>query len=98
MACKCNKIYVGFSIGFILPIITSFLIFHFRFGDTLSLSSFVDKLIKVNGFTKLLSLSVLPNLLFFLLAIKLERLLAARGIVTATLFYAIVTIILRFTL
>ncbi len=98
MNCKCNKLYIGLLIGMILPLITSYAIFYFRFGDTLSFKQFVDGLLRLQGFTKLLSLSVIPNLLFFLIAIKLERLLAARGIVTATLVYAIVVVVLRFTL
>ncbi|WP_066629470.1 hypothetical protein [Labilibacter marinus] len=98
MNCKCNKLYIGLLIGLILPLITTYLIFYFRFGDTLTLMEFVNGMIQIQGFTKLLSISVIPNLLFFLMAIKMERLLAARGIVTATLLYAIVVIILRFTI
>jgi len=98
MNCKCNKLYIGLLIGLILPIITTYLIFYFRFGDTMGYGEFMSQLTQAHGLTKLLSLSVLPNLLFFLLAIKLERLLAARGIVTATLLYAIAVIVLRFAL
>lgn len=98
MNCKCNKLYIGLLIGLVLPIITTYLIFYFRFGDTMEYGEFINQLIRAQGLTKLLSVSVLPNLLFFLLAIKLERLLAARGIVTATLLYAIAVIILRFAL
>lgn len=98
MNCKCNKLYIGLLIGLILPIITSYAIFYFRFGDTMSFKEFTDGLLQLHGFTKLLSLSVIPNLIFFLIAIKLERLLAARGIVTATLLYAIAVVVLRFAL
>ncbi len=98
MNCKCNKLYIGLLIGIVLPLITSYLIFYFRFGDTLSIQEFIDGLIKVHSFTKLLSVSVIPNLIFFTIAIKLERLLAARGIVTATVLYAVAIIILRFAL
>ncbi len=98
MNCKCNKLYIGLIIGLILPLITSYIIFYFRFGDTLSVSEFVEGLVQLKGFTKLLSLSVMPNLLVFLIAIRLDRLLAARGIVTATILYAFVIVILRFAL
>ncbi len=98
MNCKCNKLYIGLIIGIILPLITSWLIFYFRFGDRLEVNEFIDQLTRAGGFTKLLSLSVIPNLALFLLAIKLDRLLAARGIVTATVLYAIITIVLRFIL
>ncbi len=98
MPCKCNKLYIGLIIGLILPIVTSWLIFYFRFGNSLSMNEFVTGLMEAHGFTKLLSLSVLPNLAIFMIAIKLDRLLAARGIVTATLVYALAIIILRFAL
>jgi hypothetical protein len=98
MPCKCNKLYIGLIIGLIVPMVTSWLIFYLSFGDTYSISEFSSKLIASQGFTKMLSLSVLPNLAFFMLAIKLDRLLAARGIVTATVLYAILVIILRFAL
>ena len=45
---------------------------------------------------KLLAISVLPNLIMFLIAINLERLLAARGIVTATLVYAMIMLVFKF--
>lgn len=98
MNCKCNKLYIGLLIGLVLPIITSYLIFYFRFGGTMSFKAFTDGLMEIHGLTKLMSISVIPNLLFFLIAIKLERLLAARGIVTATLLYAILVIILKFAI
>lgn len=98
MPCKCNKLYIGLIIGIILPLITTWLIFYFRFGDMYTYTEFIELLIAAKGFTKLLSVSVLPNLIMFLIAIKLDRLLAARGIVTATLLYAIVVIVLKFTL
>jgi hypothetical protein len=41
---------------------------------------------------------VLPNLIIFFIAINKERLLAARGIVTATLVYAIVVLVFKFML
>jgi hypothetical protein len=89
---------IGLSIGLLLPLITSYIIFFVRFGDTLSLFDFIERLIKANGFTKLISISVIPNLLIFMLAINLNRLLAARGIVTATLIYAVTVIVLRFVI
>ncbi|MGQ1783999.1 MULTISPECIES: hypothetical protein [unclassified Saccharicrinis] len=98
MNCKCNKLYIGLLIGIVLPLITSYIVFYVRFGDTLTIPEFISGLIELDGFTKLLSLSVIPNLIFFLIAINLERLLAARGIVTATVLYAVVVMVLRFSL
>ena len=59
---------------------------------------FLNQLINMGSIGKLLSISVLPNLVVFLIAINRERLLAARGIVTATVLYALVVIIFKFLL
>ncbi len=98
MTCKCNKLYIGLIIGLILPLLTSWLIFYFRFGDKMKMDSFISNLIQLGSFTKLLSVSAISNLIVFLVAIKLDRLLAARGILTATLIYAVAIIILKYTL
>ncbi len=98
MTCKCNKLYIGLIVGLILPVLTSWLIFYFRFGDSMKVENFISNLIKLGSLTKLLSVSVISNLIVFLVAIKLDRLLAARGILTATLIYAVAIIILKFTL
>ncbi|WP_258176623.1 hypothetical protein [Marinilabilia salmonicolor] len=51
---------------------------------------------KLQSLGKLVSVSVLPNLLIFFVAIWTERLLAARGIVIATLLYTLATVVLYF--
>ncbi len=98
MNCKCNKLYIGLLIGIVLPIIMSFALYYFLYRGGLTYWPFLDQMIKIGSIGKLLSISVLPNLIVFLIAINKERLLAARGIVTATILYAIVVIVLRFLL
>ncbi len=96
MNCKCNKLYIGLLIGLVLPIIMSFVLFYFLYKGDLEYWPFVMQMINMGSIGKLLSISVLPNLIVFLIAINKERLLAARGLVTSTILYALVVIAFRF--
>ena len=96
MNCKCNKLYIGIIIGLILPMIMSVILYLSVYKGQLEFVTFLDRLIERGSIGKLLSISVLPNLIVFFVAINLERLLAARGIVTATLVYAVVVLVFKF--
>ncbi len=98
MNCKCNKLYIGILIGLLLPIIMSFALYYFLYRGDLTYWPFLNQMVKMGSIGKLLSISVLPNLIVFLIAVNKERLLAARGIVTSTVLYAVVVIALRFLL
>lgn len=96
MNCKCNKLYIGIIIGLILPMIMSFILYVSLYHGRLEYSAFLVRLIEQGSIGKLLSISVLPNLIVFFVAINLERLLAARGIVTATLLYVVLVLVFKF--
>ncbi|RCW30393.1 hypothetical protein DFO77_12243 [Marinilabilia salmonicolor] len=96
MICKCNKQIVGFLIGLVVPLIFSFLLFKGRYHGDLGFDDFAITMFKLQSLGKLVSVSVLPNLLIFFVAIWTERLLAARGIVIATLLYTLATVVLYF--
>jgi len=94
--CKCNKLYIGLITGLILPIITAGMIYLSVFKGDLDFLEFLQKLAQVNGMGKLLSISVLSNMIVFFIAINKERLLAARGILTATLIYGLIVLGFKF--
>jgi len=96
MNCKCNKLYVGVLVGLVLPILMSFVLYFLLYKGDLEYFAFLNQLVNIGSIGKLLSISVLPNLVVFLIAINLERLLAARGIVTSTIFYALIVIVFKF--
>ena len=96
MICKCNKQIAGFLVGMALPVVFSFLLFQGRYQGDLGFGEFLKTMFQLQSLGKLVSVSVLPNLLVFFLAIWTERLLAARGIVMATLIYTVATVILYF--
>lgn len=98
MNCKCNKLIVGIIIGLLLPMLMSLIMYFSLYKGDLSFFAFLEELLRIGSIGKLLSISVLPNLIVFFIAINKERLLAARGIVTATLVYAIVVLFIKFML
>jgi len=96
MSCKCNKLYIGLITGLILPVITATLIYISQFQSKLGFIEFLQKLMEVNGMGKLLSISVLSNMIVFFIAINKDKLLAARGILTATLIYGLIVLGFKF--
>jgi hypothetical protein len=96
MICKCNKQIVGFLVGLTIPVIFSFVLFQGRYQGDLGFGEFLGTMFQLQSLGKLVSVSVMPNLLVFFLAIWTERLLAARGIVIATLIYTVATVVLYF--
>ena len=92
MNCKCNKLYIGLIIGLILPLLTAVLFYLSLFKGKLDFLEFLQKILQVHGMGKLLSVSALSNMIVFFIAINREKLLAARGIVTATLIYGLIVL------
>ncbi len=80
---------IGLAIGLILPILFSLVLFKTRYYGDLEFWPFLMGMFKLQSLGKLVSISVLPNLLVFFIAIWKERLLAARGVVMATMVYTL---------
>ncbi|TAJ11413.1 hypothetical protein DMA11_16980 [Marinilabiliaceae bacterium JC017] len=93
---KCNKLIVGLTVGILVPIIMAILLYLLVYKGHSTPDEFLSRLLMIDGLGKFLSISVLPNLLVFFVAISKEKLLAARGIVTATLLYAAVVLMVKF--
>ncbi|TCO07323.1 hypothetical protein [Natronoflexus pectinivorans] len=90
---KNNQI-TGLIIGFIVPLIASWLIYQFRYTGAGTYIEFLSKLNEWDSLGKLLSLSVIPNLLFFFIGLKMEWMKSARGVLTATMIYGVVALII----
>ena len=63
MNCKCNKLIIGLIIGIILPLIMSYILYAFLYHGDLEFFGFVQQMVKQGNVGKLLSISVLPNLI-----------------------------------
>ena len=96
MNCKCNKLIIGIIIGLILPIITAGVLYLSLFKGKIEFLEFLSRLMEVDGMGKLISISVLSNMIVFLIAVNTERLLAARGILTSTVIYGLVVFAFKF--
>lgn len=84
----------GLVVGLLVPLLISVLIYKFRFASASDFTSFLKALMAVESLGKLLSLSVMPNLLFFFLGIWSNRLYAARGVLIATVLYGLLAVVL----
>jgi len=92
----CNKQWIGVLAGLILPVVFSVLLYKGRYQGDMDFGPFLMAMFDIQSLGKLVSVSVLPNLLIFFIAIWTNRLFAARGILLATLFFGIGTVILWF--
>lgn len=94
---KYDKLLLGLVLGIITPLIVLLVYYQVNFYyirvDTFLYETFMKRI-----FLPLLSLCVVGNLAVFFLFIQTDRYLSARGVVLATLIYAILVFILKFTL
>lgn len=91
---KLDKEWIGLLSGLILPLISSFVIYSSRFKGGESYLEVIRIMFQSMSIGKLLSLSVLPNLLLFFIIIRFEWMQFTRGIVFATAIYAVAMFIL----
>ena len=94
MKSRFDLVKLGFALGVILPIICLFIIHSVRF-DNYNLKRFFELLINTRALPGLLSLMVIPNLLIFFIFIWTNHLYAARGVLAATFFDALVILALK---
>ncbi len=93
--CRCNKVIFGLVLGLVVPALTSYLLYAFAYHGQLDFGGFIQGLMLTSNISRLLAICALPNLILFLIAINMDRLLAARGVVTATVILGVLVAILR---
>lgn len=87
-----NKLGFGFSMGMLVPALVFFVLYFFSKRE-ISLGDYLISLWRLGAFLKIMSLSVLPNLILFLHFYRKKYDLAARGVLMATFVYAFVVIL-----
>ncbi|MFH2096524.1 MAG: hypothetical protein ABIJ16_12510 [Bacteroidota bacterium] len=95
MKFNLNKLWIGTLIGILAPLITLIIVYKTNY-KTLSISEFLRQLEIMGIYTKLLSLCVIPNLLFFFVFIWRNYLSSARGVLLATFIYAAIVLIMKY--
>jgi hypothetical protein len=89
-----NKMPQGILIGFIFPLTFFFLYYLVRFGS-LDFGDYLKYLLESKKMVSVLSLSVLPNLLPFLLLMNTNRYSSGRGVLAATIILGVAVFILK---
>ncbi|MFV0555243.1 MAG: hypothetical protein ACK5LR_11150 [Mangrovibacterium sp.] len=89
---KRDKLTVGLLIGLLVPFFV-FIIVYLSSGSDVNLQDYVITLWRINGLLPVLSISVLPNLFFFTLFNRLKYEFAMRGVMMATIAYALVMMV-----
>ena len=94
---KYDRLWLGLVLGIITPVLVMFVYYKINFFyirvDTFLYEAFMKSI-----FLPLLSLCVIGNLLVFFIFLQTDRYYSSRGVVFATLLYAILIFILKFTL
>jgi len=89
-----NHFLTGFLAGLLLPLIVFVVIYLFS-GDGLSLKEYTLDIARRNVLTHIISLSVLSNLVIFLLFNRFDKLKSSRGVVGITLLWALTVLAIR---
>ena len=89
MGSKLNNMWLGLALGLIVPWIVMLVYYRINYSY-LSANSFLYKTVFLDKvFVPLLSLCVVGNLLVFFIFIWSDKLNSARGVLFATILYAI---------
>lgn len=89
---KNDKVSVGFVTGLLLPFLIFVMIYLVR-DPEVPVFQYFSGLWQFHLLLKIMSLCVLPNLLIFILYIRRKMDFAARGVLAATIIYALVVLI-----
>ena len=93
-----DSIVAGFVPGLIVPVIAAYLFYlsqnsAMRFSE---FSHFIAYIFKYHLATKVLSVALIANLSIFFLFLQTNRYKSARGVILATLLYAVVSLFYMF--
>lgn len=89
-----KEVIKGFFVGLIAPI-AAFVVYVAFFTDDAAPLAIYKKIIEIGKLSHVISLSLLINLLIFFMNIKTNRDEQARGILSATIFYGIIILIIK---
>lgn len=91
---RFDRVAIGLLIGFALPIVVFFVVYLLG-NNSVSFFNYMKGLWNLQALVKLGSLCVFLNSAVFMGFIKLKLEKAARGVLGATIFYAILVMISR---
>jgi hypothetical protein len=95
MKTKLNSFVLGISLGIIAPII-AVVVFYFVSNQNMNFSDFIDHLLRYKLVSHMISIGAISNLIVFFGFIWINYLKSARGVVFATMLYALLVVITKF--
>ena len=81
--------------GLILPVMTLIVIYFVRFNH-LPMVNFINSMVSTHKLSSLINLSVIPNLLLFFAFIWTNMLYLARGVLLATVLFAVIVVLVKY--
>lgn len=85
---KFDNLTTGIVAGLLLPLITALIMFLFAKSDP-SLREWLSKIAEADIVSKIITLSVIPNVFVFLLFNHFDMLRASRGVLGITIAWAV---------
>lgn len=92
---RVDSLAAGLIPGLVIPAVTLVMIWLVRYDG--GFFEFLVIFQRMGMLSKLISLSVIPNLLLFFLFVWTNRSFSARGVIFATLVLAFVMLVLKFS-
>lgn len=92
-----DTFFWGFSLGLLLPIIT-IVVFYYSNIHRLSLQEFFITIFKIKLLSQVISLGAFPNLMIFFLFLWKDCMIAAKGVLAATVLMGILTVLTKFVI
>lgn len=90
-----NSFWFGLAAGLIVPVIT-LIIAYYQAYSYMTFNEFASKFIHLKLFSAFISLCALPDMLVFFIFIWGNRLIGARGALTAIFILTVMVVIFKF--
>jgi len=94
---KYDNFLSGIVSGFLFPVIIGFIVFIFT-AHGMSIITYLERINDAHIVTHAITLCVFPNVFIFLLFNRFDMLRAARGILAATIVWAVIVFLVKFLL
>ena len=91
---KINSLVLGLMLGLIVPVLSSYILYYFTLYP-LEVKDAITRMQARNIHVHVLSLVVIPNILLFFLFTWSNRLKSSRGVLMATIVYAIAVFMMK---
>ncbi len=97
MRSKIDNLKLGLILGILAPALTILVVYLIQFSEY-DFRELIDFLVSTRAFTKIISLCVIPNLALFFIFLNKNYYYSARGILVATIVFALFVFITKIAL